>query len=258
MGLTNEFHEPTAFLSTNRPQTESRLIPSTWRENGFGVVGSSGPVSYRAYVVNGLNGAGFTADGLRGGRQKGSQTKFSDPAFVGRLDVAPVPGVFVGGSFYVGDSTQDQFTAGTNRFSVQTRIGEVHGQVQIRGLDVRGLYARSSLDDIHLLNDALGLTGDDGIGSVQQGGYVQVGYNVLSQSNQTAELTPFYRFETLDTQNEVAQGFLKDPATDRDYHTVGVSFKPIPNVAIKADYQFVSTGAGTGVDQFGLALGYSF
>jgi hypothetical protein len=57
---------------------------------------------------------------------------------------------------------------------------------------------------------------------------------------------------------EVAQGFLKDPATDRDYHTVGVSFKPIPNVAIKADYQFVSTGAGTGVDQFGLALGYSF
>lgn len=258
MGLTNEFHEPTAFLSANRPQTESRLIPSTWRENGFGVVGSSGPLSYRAYVVNGLNGAGFTADGLRGGRQKGSQTKFSDPAFVGRIDVTPVPGIFVGGSFYVGDSTQDQFTVGSDRFSVQTRIGEIHGQAQIRGFDFRGLYARSSLDDVHLLNDALGLTGDDGIGSAQQGGYVQVGYNVLSQTNRTAELTPFYRFERLDTQSEVAPGFLKNPATDRDYHTVGVSFKPIPNVAIKADYQFVSTGAGTGVDQFGLALGYSF
>src|SRR5688572_20053836 len=65
MGLTNEFHEPNVYLGAKRSETESRLIPSTWRENGAGVLGSAGKFSYRAYVVSGMNANGFAADGLR-------------------------------------------------------------------------------------------------------------------------------------------------------------------------------------------------
>jgi hypothetical protein len=258
MGLTNEIHEPTAFLSARRPETESKLLPSTWRENGFGAVGASGRVSYRAYVVNGLDAGGFSADGLRGGRQKGSKAKASDLGFVGRLDVTPVPGVFLGGSIYAGDSSQDQFTTEGQQFSVRTTIGEFHAQAQIRGFDFRALYARSSLDNVDQLNAVRNLTGADGIGEAQQGGYLQFGYNVLSQVSEGIELTPFYRFEALDTQARVASGFVKNPALDRKFHTFGVSFKPIGNVAVKADYQVVRNQAQTGVDQFSLALGYSF
>jgi hypothetical protein len=258
MGLTNEFHEPTAFLSAKRPETESKLIPSTWRENGFGAVGARGRVSYRAYLVNGFDAAGFSADGVRGGRQKGSKAKASDLGFVGRIDVTPTPGVFVGGSVYFGDSSQGQFETGGQEFSVGTTIGEVHAQAQVRGFDVRALYARSSLDNVDRLNTARGLTGADGIGEAQQGGYVQFGYNVLSQVRERMDLTPFYRFEALNTHSRVAAGFAKNPAVDRTFNTLGVSFRPIPNVAVKVDYQVIRNEAQTGLNQFNIALGYSF
>ena len=74
MGWLNELHEPTLFPSAERPYVEQVLIPSTWRENGAGIFGDVG-FSYRSYVVNGLKGASFTSNGLRGGRQKGAKAQ---------------------------------------------------------------------------------------------------------------------------------------------------------------------------------------
>jgi hypothetical protein len=258
MGLTNEFHEPPAFLSAKRPETESRIIPSTWRENGFGLVGSAGKFSYRAYVVNGLNAAGFTADGIRNGRQKGARAKAQDVAFVGRADVTPIPGTTFGGSYYVGNSSQDELTAGGQPIGVRTRIGEVHGLVQMRGIDVRGLYARTHLDDAAGLNTALNLTGTAGVAEVMEGGYIQAGYNVLSHFTERSSLLPFYRFEDINTQAKMPAGFAANPATDRRYHTVGVQFLPISSVTIKTDYQWIRNEANTGLSQFNIALGYNF
>ncbi len=254
MGLVNEFHEPNVFLGARRPLVEQQILPSTWRENGFGAVGAAGPVSYRAYVVNGLNASGFSAAGLRGGRQKGAEARVADWAFAGRVDVSPAPGTFVGGGLYSGGSDQALY-AGVN---VGTTIGEVHGQAQIRGFDVRGLYARAMLDDVAALNRARSLVGASGIGELQQGGYAQVGYNVLSQTARQTAVTPYYRFEKLDTHSEVPAGFTKDPSRNLTVHTFGVEVKPIPNVVLKADYQSIGNKAKTGRDQFNVALGYSF
>ena len=258
MGLTNEFHEPNAFLGARRPETERRIIPSTWRENGFGVVGSAGMFNYRAYVVNGLDASGFSSAGLRGGRQKGSQAKASDLGFVGRLDVAPTPGVFFGGSLYRGGSGQDQFSPGSRNLDINTTIGEIHGQAQLRGFNLRGLYARATVDDVPELNGALGLMGNGSVGETQQGGYVQLGYNVLSQFNEAVELTPYYRFEKLNTQDEVPFGFTVNPARDRTFHTLGFEFRPIFNVVVKSDFQWNRNEAKTGLNQFNVGLGYSF
>ncbi len=258
MGLTNEFHEPNTFLGARRTETESRIIPSTWRENGFGVVGSAGKFSYRAYVVNGMNAAGFTSDGLRGGRQRGSRARVSDAAFVGRLDATPIPGALVGGSFYVGGSDQDQFTLGGRQLNVKTTVGELHAQIQMRGVDFRGLFARTVLDDAAALNAVRNLTGGNAIAEQMDGGYLQIGYNVLSQSRDEAALTPFYRFEKFNTQKRPAAGFAANAAMDRKYHTAGLQFQPIRNVVVKADYQWIRNAANTGLGQFNIALGYSF
>ena len=258
MGLTNEFHEPNAFLGAKRSETESRLIPSTWRENGAGVLGSAGKFSYRAYVVSGLNANAFAADGVRGGRQRGSRARTTDPAFVGRLDFTPTPGVFVGGSVYTGGSAQNQFIVDGRTLEVQTTIGEVHGQVQLRGFDFRALYAHSDLDDVSELNLARSLTGLSSIGEEMVGGYVQAGYNVLSQVNEKIAVTPYYRYEKLNTHEEVAAGFAADPARDGTFHTFGVEFKPINNIVVKADHQWIRNQANTGVNQFNILLGYSF
>ena len=260
MGLVNEFHEPTVFFGAERPVTEQRIIPSTWRENGGGVHGSVGIFSYRAYAVNGLRGGGFSADGLRGGRQKGSRAKAENFAFTGRLDVTPTPGVFAGVSVYRGGSGQGEVMVDGQNFSVPTTIVDAHGQVQIRGFDIRGLFANATIGDAAELNSVLGNTGTSGVAEQMRGGYVQVGYNLLSQRSVLgdAALTPYFRWERVDTQATMPAGFDRSRSTDNTFNTIGVEVKPIPNIVVKADYMWVSNDAETGVNQFNVALGYVF
>ena len=261
MGLVNEFHEPNVFLGAERPVTEQSIIPSTWRENGAGVYGSAGDlVAYRAYVVNGLNGSAFSSGGVRGGRQKGGKAKANDMAFTGRVDITPTPGIFFGGSFYVGGSGQGDIELDGANYGVRTSIFDIHGQAQLRGFDIRGLYAQASLDDTAELNLVLGLTGAEGVAETMRGGYLQFGYDVLSQVPAAAGvgLTPYIRVEQVDTQAAVAAGFSRNPARDNTYTTVGVELKPIPNIAVKFDHMWVHNDLDSGVNQFNVNVGYAF
>jgi cell division protein FtsB len=258
LGLVNEFHEPNVFLGARRPETETRIIPSTWRENGGGVLGSVGPVNYRAFVTNGFNGAGFTSAGLRGGRQRGIQARAANLAFSGRVDVAPIPGVFAGVGLYTGGSGQEQVVLNGEQLDLDTTVAEVHGQAQIRGFDVRGLYARATLDDAGAASLALRLPLTAPLAETMVGGYLQVGYNVLSQFGADTAVTPYFRVEHVDTQDEIPDGFVKDLTRDGDFRTFGVDIKPIPNVVIKTEYQWLTNAAGTGRNQFNLNLGYAF
>ena len=260
MGLVNEFHEPTVFLGAERPVTEQRIIPSTWRENGGGVYGSVDRVAFRAYVVNGFDGSNFSSSGLRGGRQKGSKAKASSMAFTGRVDVMPTPGVFVGASLYTGGSGQGEIEIDGQEFDVRTTILDVHGQAQMRGIDLRGLYARANIGDAAELNQALGNVGSEAVAETMQGGYVQVGYNLFSQVASAGEvaLTPYVRFERVDTQARMPIGFERSHSTDNTFTTLGIELKPISNVVVKVDYAWVSNDAETGVNQFSVGLGYAF
>ena len=260
MGLVNEFHEPTVFLGAERPVTESRIIPSTWRENGGGVYGAFDRVSFRAYVLNGFNGSAFSSGGLRGGRQKGAKAKATSMAFTGRLDVTPTPGVFFGASVYTGDSGQGEIVVDGTEYGIGTTIFDLHGQAQVRGFDVRGLFARASLSDAARLNQALGKSGSGGVGEGLQGAYAQVGYDLLSQVPEAGGvgLTPYVRYERVDTQHRMPAGFERGLSTDNTYLTFGIELKPDPGVVLKVDHAWVSNDADTGVNQFNISLGYAF
>ena len=91
-----------------------------------------------------------------------------------------------------------------------------------------------------------------------RGGYVQVGYNVLSQVGSDLAVTPYLRYEQVDTQHRVAAGFTRALAQDGEFTTLGVDIKPIPNVVLKTEYQWLTNAAGTGRNQFNVNLGYSF
>ncbi|MFP3941432.1 MAG: hypothetical protein ACLF0P_14125, partial [Thermoanaerobaculia bacterium] len=84
------------------------------------------------------------------------------------------------------------------------------------------------------------------------------GYDVLAARSSVRELIPYVRWEEFNTQDEVPAGFAADPATDVESLTLGVAFKPIDQVIVKADYQDYDNAAGTAVDQFNVALGYIF
>ena len=260
MGLVNEFHEPTVFMGAERPVTENRIIPSTWRENGGGFYGAFEQVSFRAYVLNGFNGSAFSSGGLRGGRQKGGKAKSTSIAFTGRLDITPTPGVFFGASFYSGDSGQGEIVVDGTEYGIGTNIFDLHGQAQVRGFDLRALVARATLSDAAMLNRALGKSGSSGVGSGLAGQYVQIGYDLLSQVPAAGEvgLTPYVRYETVDTQAEMPAGFERSLSTDNTYLTFGIELKPNPGVVLKIDHAWVSNDADSGVDQFNVNLGYAF
>jgi cell division protein FtsB len=258
LGLVNEFHEPNVFLGAKRSETEQRIIPSTLRENGAGILGSAGMFNYRAYVTNGFNGAGFTSAGLRGGRQRGVQARAANVALSGRLDVTPIPGIFGGIGVYTGGAGQEQVVLNGERLDVDTTILEVHGQGQIRGFDARALFAQATVDDAGLVSRALRLAATAPIAERMEGGYFQLGYNVLSQFNTTLAITPYGRFEQVDTQDEVPAGFTRDLSRDGAFKTFGVEVKPIPNVVVKTEYQWITNEANTGRNQFNVNLGYAF
>jgi hypothetical protein len=259
MGLVNELHEPTLFLGAKRPDVERVIIPSTWRENGFGLFGEAGPVTYRTYLVNGLRADGFSSAGLRSGRQKGAQALAEDFAWVGRLDYTATPGLLAGVSLYAGDSGQDLRHPSGDEIDASTTIWEGHVDWKWRGFQARALYAESSVDDVVELNQALGFTGSRSIGESLEGGYVQVGYDLFAhRGNDRRSLTPYARWETFDTQAEVPAGFTRDPARDVESLTLGLALQPLDQIIFKLDYQDYDNEAGTGVDQWNVGVGYLF
>ena len=258
LGLVNEFHEPTVFAGAKRPETEQRILPTTWRENGAGILGSIGIVNFRAYATNGLRGAGFSSAGLRGGRQKGAKALAANLAFSGRLDITPMPGVFAGLGLYKGGSGQEQVVLDGARLDVGTTVVEVHGQAQMRGFDLRGLFAQGSVDQAGQASRALNLPADSPIAETMRGGYLQASYNVFSQTTTQLALSPYVRYEQIDTQHKVPAGFARDLRRDGIFKTLGIELKPIPNVAIKTDYQWITNKAGTGRNQLNVNLGYAF
>lgn len=259
MGFVNELHEPTVFLGARRPDTEQAILPTTWRENGFGLFGDVGPFTYRTYIVNGLKGEGFSSAGLRGGRQKGSKALAEDFAWVGRLDYNGVPGLLVGGSAYIGDSGQGLEDASGNALGVRTEIYEGHAEWRYRGFEVRGLFARAQLSDVAALNQALGLRDAASVGEEMEGYYVEAAYDVLNHfATGEASLQPYARWESINTQSAVPNGYLRNPARDGESLTLGLAFKPFDQLVFKLDYQDYENGADTAVDQWNIAFGYVF
>jgi|CXWL01.1.fsa_nt_gi uncharacterized small protein (DUF1192 family) len=256
MGFLNELHEPTVYLGAKRPDVERVILPSTWRENGFGLFGDAGKLSYKAYAITGFKGEGFTAGGLRGGRQKGARALAEDWALVARVDYAPVPGLTFGASGYVGDSGQGVRDA-AGEIGAGVTIFEGHGEWRWRGLELRALLTRAELDDVARLNGKLGLTGTASIGERLAGSYLQVGYDVLAGRGDH-QLVPYVRIERYDTQDEVPTGFARNGANDVESLTVGLAWKPFEQFVLKADFQDYDNAAGTGVDQFNVSIGYVF
>jgi hypothetical protein len=260
MGFINEIHEPPAFLGARRPETERQIIPSTWRENGIGFFGGVGDLSYRAYLVNGFDATGFDDSGLREGRQNGAEAKAQNFGGVGRIDYNGVPGLAIGTSAYLGNSGQGAVLPSdpSRAIGARTFIWEGHAQYQLRGFDLSGLLAISTLDDAAEINELNGLSGDASVGERLLGWYLQGGYDLLRRSRSGHQLVPYLRYEQINTQHEVPTGFGANPANERRFVTVGTMWKPLPNVSVKADYQVVSNEADTGVNQLNVNLGYLF
>jgi hypothetical protein len=259
VGFINELHEPPTFLGAYRPalENEAGLIPTTWHEIGIGFHGQL-PLNldYRLYVVNGMNAAGFNADGnggIGGGRQDGHQAIANKFGLTARLDWHAMPGLLFGASFYGGDSQQTN-----DAKAIWTTMVEAHAEFRSHGFQARAIYARvtNSADGLAALGSSAQAFGT---GTVQSGGYVEAGFDVLSLIPSTRmALIPFARYERFNTQVAVAPAATIDPANLQTTVYLGANYKPIPQVALKMDYDIKTNAARTGRNQLNFSLAYLF
>ncbi len=246
LGFVNERHEPTTFLPSARPQTETRIIPSTWRSSAVGGYGQVGQFAWTAYALNGLNGEEFDAKGVRGGRQKGNRASIDEIALAARFDYVGTPGVVAGISAYSGD-------AGVNTpEDLTTTIVDIHAEWNQGPWSVRALYATSDIDDTQEFNARTG----ESLAEEMEGWYIEAGFDLLSLSEgfEDQSLDLFVRYEELDTQKKLASGTAPGGGIDDTFTTFGLNYRPLNQVVLKADYTTVDEGD----DVARFLIGYAF
>lgn len=255
VGPLNESHEPPLFYSVERPYVQKYVIPTTWQEPGAGVFGKlwDGVVDYRVYAVGGLDATGFSGEeGLRGGRQHGAEAKAEDLAGVARVEYAPTLTVSVGLSGYYGYSSQGESSLGHATVS----LAEADGRVVLGELELSAVFAAAFVGDA----DSISVHNDDVVGERLVGFYGEAALHVLRYLLQdtSRDLVAFARYESIDTQDRVPAGFARNASYDRTVVTLGASFLPVSNVAIKADVELWKTDRGADWEQVNLGVGFMY
>lgn len=251
-GHLNTIHEPTAFHGVERPKVDSIIIPTTWREAGIGLVGTIGETAgYEAYLISGLNAAEFTADkGLRGGRTEVAEAYAGAPAAVARLHAEPVMGLDVALSGYFGN-------AGANHPSKRVEVGVAGGAFDLR-YKAYAIEARSEIAAFSLSGtEALSAPDAPAVGSLITGGYFELGVDLLELAGREQELIPFVRYEQYDTTAEVVDGMVDSETAGTDL-VFGLTWRPIPQIALKADHIVRTPASGGEAQVTSVGLGYMF
>ncbi|MFA6233101.1 MAG: hypothetical protein WC824_02780 [Bacteroidota bacterium] len=254
VSLINLYHEPSAFHGVERPNFHRNLIPSTWREAGAGIFGAPAHnLQYQLYVMSSLRAEGLSGStGLRGGRQKAIMSSTADLAVTGRLEYLPILGLGLGASFFTGSTT------GGSNMTVDGRVTLVSGDVRygIGNLALRGEAVMIDIADADMINQVF----NNGVADKLNGWYFEAAYDILPHfvSTNEQQLCVFGRYEKYNTQAEVT-GFTANDAYDRTEITAGLTYKPVPDVAFKIDYQlFDDARDADAKGQFNAGVGYAF
>lgn len=289
VGLLNEFHEPNLFWSVERPQFQNKIIPTTWSGAGAGIFGTPMEgVNYRLYVVNsvqslrptsfstggGSGGSGgeggrFRASsGIRSGRQQINELVAEDFAAVGRLELTRLfPGLQLGFSFYTGNTTHDFIEEGG--FMV---LLEGDMKYRLQWFEMNASIANIDIDDADAIN-AFCNSGagscDGNIGDNIFGWNVQAGVHVpqLLGMPTSHDVVVWFMYEKIRPQDSLAEGSAgASNGVNFDVYQAGITYLPIPEVAIKADWQhrrfqnpnYASGEVGKAADTINLGIAYMY
>jgi hypothetical protein len=215
---------------------ETVIIPTTWRELGFGFTGDLGRgFRYRAYLTSSLDASRFdAATGITGGRTAGFDASFRNPAKVARLEYAGVRRMTLGASIYSGHAGYR--TPGVNP---RVTLAEIDGRYSYRRFDFRGLFANTWVSQAGELNWRLEqqFGSNPNVASQLRGYYFEPAVHVFPRRTRN-DVILFGRYEKYNTQHVMPEGYVPLPQFDRSSWVTGVTYKPNADVAIKFDYVF--------------------
>ena len=265
-GILNETHEPNTFYGVERNRVESRIIPTTYRVNGFKFAGRLGNgFSYDLGLHEGLffeSGNGGEP-AIRDSRQSGARAEMDSLGYTGRLRYTGRPGLELGLTLhYQEDMTQEGSTRGNiGRDGVIDIFGnavdgidglltEAHIAYQSGPWGLRALWAEWNIDGSieTVANDDLG---NNGLGRDRQYGYyIEPSYRF------SPAFGVFARFER--TNERAGSGDLAaaDSATSRTL--TGFNWWLNDNAVFKLDYQFENDDVDRDLDGFNMGIGWQF
>jgi hypothetical protein len=263
MGIVNVYHEPPSFNGVDRPDVDQVVIPSTWREPGIGIFGElTEGLRYQLYVVNGFNANGFSAEvALKDGHQEAQLAHAADVGAILRVDYEPVLGAVFGASAY-GATSGNTLTETVGR--VPVGMFDLDARYQHHGWSARAELAVLFIGDTEALNTALAsdpmVAAAGPVSQRSQGGYAELGYDVLRFAEVTTEqtLTAFTRFDYADTQANVLGGIAPLEQFRRVSQMVGVVYRPIAQVGLKLDVRRHWNGESRPFNELATAITWLF
>lgn len=262
LGYLNESHEPPNYFGVKRNFVETAIIPTTWREIGIGLTGSTDfGLRWDAGVTTGFDLTKWDATDaealespLGAVHQEGQFAKAGNLALYGALNYNGQPGLNVGGGVFIGDVAQKQpdFASPNARLT----LAEAHARWTPGNWDLSALYAIGSFSNVEQFN--LTQVGNPyPVPKRFDGWYAQAGYKAWAQGDYA--LLPFVRYEQFNTARKyddaLAQfGYAAQPT--EAVVTAGASFKLHPQVVLKADYQWFRENSSR--DMFNLGIGFAY
>jgi hypothetical protein len=262
-GLLNESHEPTHYYGVERNYVETAIIPSTWREGGAAVYGTTAMgISWDAGLTTGFDLGKWDPTSNEGREsplgsihQELQLAKARDLSTYLALNYRGVPGWTLGGTVFTGKVSQ-----GDPNLSVASNarvaLWDVHTRWTPGDWDLSGVYAKGAISDTEDLN--VSFAGNPTpIPEAFYGWYMQAANKVWQRGSYS--LSPFVRYERFNTASAYAPmpaGLGIATAPTETVATYGLNFYLNPKVVLKADYQHATEDAA--LTRYDLGLGLEF
>ena len=261
IGILNETHEPPTYYGVFRNEVETRIIPTTWRELGFGVHGlTDGGFRYDAGITTSFDSGKLDdpAFGIRSAHQEGQLANAHDLAVYGALNYRR-PGLLVGGGAFSGNTGQNGASnPALQGVPARFTIWDLHAQYRVERLELQALYASGTLGNADQLNAAVGAAAATpfAVPKAMKGGYLQAAYHAYRRDE--LDIAPFVRIERFDIQQQEdpTLGLFQDPNNNERVNTFGINLKIHPQVVLKTDIQRYSTDRTK--NRFDIGIGYMF
>ena len=258
-GMLNESHEPTRYYGVFRNLVDTAIIPSTWRELGASVQGTTaGGFGWNVGITTGPNSSGWDPTSTEGMEsplgsihQEGQLASAHDLSGFVALNYTGLPGLRVGASLFTGDVGQGQ-----QGFDNRLSLWETHARWTPGAWDLSAEYAQGNISGTAKTN--LAFIGNPVlIPDEFYGWYAQAAYVATLSNNWT--LAPFARFERVNTASSYAfigTGVTPETLRAEEVGTIGFNLNVSPGVVFKVDYQSFDRDSAN--DRFDLGLGYAF
>jgi hypothetical protein len=261
VGLLSTLYEPTEYLGSRRPESETTVIPAVWDEMGLEASYETGFVKVTGQLINGLDSTGFSSQRWisLGHQRRFEQVRATGLAGVLRLDLEPVEGLVLGASAYRGgtsanrpkpdmalqcDRDGDDTVAPCGYLGAAVTIGDIHATYTGEHIRARALALYGHVENADViternrsLSNALEAPRTD-ISDNALAAWFELGWNLASSLDidPRHRIEPYVRAEYYDTVFNPRDGMPDLPRFENYLATVGTGYTWSESVAFKLDY----------------------